>query len=82
MSATDEREGGAGDEQEERLWSPGQRARVSGQYQIVDDFGQTVYGPDDRPREITISERERFPATADRGWKYRLVDATHHSGGE
>jgi hypothetical protein len=52
-------------------YKPGQKAPVSGQYQIIGPRGG--HGP-----ERTVVRGEPLPPTPTSGSKYRLADATKH----
>ncbi|HAM92676.1 MAG TPA: hypothetical protein DCQ00_04115 [Phascolarctobacterium succinatutens] len=60
----------------EKLYKPGDKAPVSGQYEVVGPRGGS------KEREITMVEGKKFPATqSDNGEKYyKLVDKTKHKG--
>lgn len=55
-----------------RDYKPGQKAPISGQYQIIGPRGGKN-GP-----ERTVTREEPFPPTPSPGSKYRLVDRTKH----
>ena len=57
------------------MYKPGEKAPVSGQYEIVGPRGgKTSEG------ERTVVEREPFPPTPQSGQQYKLVDKTKHKG--
>jgi len=55
-----------------KTYSPGQKAKQSGQYEIVGPRGG------DTGKERTVVRREPFPPTPEAGQRYKLVDKTKH----
>ena len=55
-----------------KAYKPGERATISGQYEIIGSRGRKT------GMERTVTQGEPFPPTRAKGQKYVLVDPTKH----